>query len=143
MAKTLRMIARALAAIVLGYGLIVLLTIAGFNVWLGGANLFRGGLLLMAKGMLVALVAGLAGGYVAGLIGGARPMLHASLVLIPLLADSIYVFFFFPRETPLWFEIIGSAGLMLSTLAGGALRAWQNRSARILLSQMAPGGIQH
>jgi hypothetical protein len=142
MRKTLLMVARALAAIVLGYGLIVLLTIAGFNVWLGGANLFRGGLLLMAKGMLVAVVAGLVGGYVAGLVGGDRPMLHASLVLLPLMADSIYVFFFFPRETPLWFEVMGSAGLMLSTLAGGALRVWQNPSARILPPQVAPRGIQ-
>lgn len=143
MLRSLRVIARAIAAIIAGYGLIVVLTTAGFNGWLDGANLFRGGLALMAKGMLVALVAGLAGGYVAALIGGKRPMLHASLVLVPLLADSTYVFFFFPRETPLWFEVMGSAGLMLSTLGGGALRAWQLCSARIFPPEVAPGGVQH
>lgn len=143
MPASLRVIARAIAAIVAGYGLIVVLTTAGFNGWLEGANLFRGGLLLMAKGMLVALVAGLAGGYVAGWIGGMRPLLHASLVLLPLLADSIYVFFFFPRETPLWFEVMGSLGLMLATLGGGELRAWQIRSARTLPPGVVPGGIPH
>lgn len=114
-------------AVLAGYGLIVALTTAGFNGWLKGANLYLGGPAMMLKGLAVALIAGLSGGYVAALIGGRRPIFHSALVLLPLLADSFYVFFFFPRETPLWFEILGSAGLMAATLTGGALRNLQLR----------------
>lgn len=120
---------RAVVAIVLGYGLIVLLTIAGFVGWLRDANLYLGGPAMMAKGLLVAVVSGLAGGYAAALVGGRRPLLHAALVLLPLAADSYSVFFVLPRETPLWFEVIGSATLMSVTVGGGLLRALQRKGA--------------
>lgn len=120
-------VGRAVAAVLAGYGVIVALTTAGFTGWLKGANLYLGGPGMMLKGLVVALIAGLAGGYLAALIGGRRPILHAALVLLPLSADSFYVFFFFPRETPLWFEILGSAGLMAATLVAGLLRNLQLR----------------
>jgi hypothetical protein len=120
---------RAVAAAVAGYAIIVALTIAGFNGWLGGANLYAGGPALMLKGLVVAVVAGLAGGYAAALIGGRRPISHAALVLLPLAADSFYVLFILPRENPLWFEALASAGLMSATLAGGLLRQMQLRRA--------------
>ena len=81
----------------------------------------------MLKGFAVALIAGLGGGYLAALIGGRRAIFHSALVLLPLAVDSFYVFFIFPRETPLWFEVLGSAGLMAATLAGGLLRNLQLR----------------
>jgi hypothetical protein len=127
-AKSIMGVVRAFGAIVAGYAVIVALTTAGFTGWLENANLYLGGISLILKGMLVAVVAGVTGGYVAALIGGRRPLLHAALVLLPLAADSFYVFFVFPRQTPLWFEVIASAGLMAATLAGGVLRTLQKRT---------------
>lgn len=113
--------ARLVAAGLLGYGLIVVLTIAGFNGWLGAADLHRGGPLLQAQGTLVALVAGLAGGALAGVIGRHRPLFHALAVLPLLIADTTYVLLFFAGTAPWWFDLAGSLVLMGATVAGGAL----------------------
>jgi hypothetical protein len=113
--------ARLAAAGLLGYALIAVLTGAGFNGWLAGADLYRGGALLQAKGTLVALVAGLAGGALAAAIGPRRPLLHAAAVLPLLVADTLYVLFFFAGPAPWWFDLAGSLVLMASTLVGGTL----------------------
>ena len=104
-----------------GYGVIVALTILGFNVWLEGRAPYGGGPLLLFQGTMVAVVAGLAGGVVAALIGRRRPLLHAAVVLVPLALDTGWVLFFGPRTAPIWFDVMASATLMLFTLAGGGL----------------------
>jgi hypothetical protein len=106
-----------------GYGVIVLLTSLGFNGVLGGRALYGGSPLILAAGMLVAVIAGLVGGYIAGLIGPSRGLLNACLVLVPLTADTIYVLFFFKRSTaPLWFDALAAATLIICTVGGGLLR---------------------
>ena len=117
------LIARAVAAMIVGYAVIVLLTSLGFNGVLGGRPLYGGPPLILVAGMLVAVIAGVVGGYVAGLIGPGRGLLNALLVLIPLTGDTIFVLFFFKRGTaPFWFDALASATLMACTLCGGLLR---------------------
>lgn len=122
------MVLRLVAAGLLGYALIVLLTTLGFVGWLDDASLYQGDWVLKAKGMLVALVAGLAGGTLAGLIGRQQPFLHALAVLPLLVIDTIYVLFFFPRTDPIWFDLGGSLGLIAATLVGGWRVAMRSRS---------------
>jgi len=110
---------RLVLAAVLGYAVIVALTTLGFVGWLSNADLYRGTWQLKAQGTLVAVVSGLAGGALAGLIGRRRPLLHALTVLPFLVADTIYVLFVFPRTAPAWFELGGSLTLMAATVAGG------------------------
>jgi hypothetical protein len=129
---------RAALAAVAGYAAIVLLTTLGFNVWLGGANLYDGGPRLQAQGALVAVVSGLAGGALAAAIGRRRPLVHAAAVLIFLLADSAYVLFVLPLRAPWWFEAAGSLTLMASTLLGGWLQA-RLTAARRPLAGVGPG----
>jgi hypothetical protein len=121
---TWTMVPRLVAAAMLGYAIIVLLTTLGFVGWLDGANLYRGDWLLKLKGMLVALVAGLVGGSLAALVGGRRPVPHALAVLPFLLLDTAYVLFIFPRTDPIWFDLGGSIGLISATIAGGLLVAF-------------------
>ncbi len=105
-----------------GYGVIVLFTSLGFNGVLGGRPLYGDSPLLLVAGMLVAVIAGLVGGYTAGLIGPGRALLNASLVLVPLVGDTIYVLFFFKRSTaPFWFDALAAATLMVCTVGGGLL----------------------
>jgi hypothetical protein len=113
-------ILRLVVAGTLGYALIVVLTTVGFG-WLDGAGSYGKDWRLMAQGGAVALVSGLAGGALAGLLGGRRPLRHALAVLPWLLVDSTYVLFFFPRKDPFWFDLLGSLGLIAATIAGGAL----------------------
>jgi hypothetical protein len=117
------LIARAAAAMIVGYAVIVLLTSLGFNGVLGGHPLYGGPPLILAAGVLVAVIAGVVGGYVAGLIGPSRGLLNAFLVLVPLTGDTIFVLFFFRRSTaPFWFDALASATLMACTLCGGFFR---------------------
>jgi len=116
-------IVRGAAAMVAGYGAIVGLTSLGFNDVLGGRSLYGGPPLIPAAGMLVAVIAGLLGGYIAGFIGPGRGLLNTSLVLAPLIGDTIFVLFFFKRSTaPFWFDAMAAATLMISTVGGGFLR---------------------
>jgi hypothetical protein len=57
---------------IVGYGAIVGLTSLGFNGVLGGRTPSGGPPLILAAGMLVAVIAGLVGGYTAGFIGPGR-----------------------------------------------------------------------
>lgn len=116
----IRMIARTIAAIVVGYGVIVVITSVGFEMTHGGRSLWGSPppILLAAAG--VAVVAGLVGGYVAGLIGPFSGARDAAFVLLPLAGDTTYVLFFFRGPGgPMWFEAMGSATLMICTILGG------------------------
>ena len=116
------LIARAAAAMIVGYAVIVLLTSLGFNGVLGGRPIYGGPPLILAAGMLVAVIAGVVGGYIAGLIGPSRGLVNALLVLLPLIVDTSFVLFFFkPRTAPFWFDATASATLMACTLCGGLL----------------------
>jgi hypothetical protein len=118
----LKRVLRALAAMMFGYGVIVVLTSLGFNVVLGGRPIYGGSTLVLVSGMLVAVISGLAGGYVAGLIGPMRGLVNAMLVLIPLTIDTTFVLFFYKKSTaPFWFDAMASATLMMFTLVGGFL----------------------
>jgi hypothetical protein len=129
-------IVRGAAAMFVGYGVIVLLTSLGFNGVLGGRPLYGDSLLLLVGGMLVAVIAGLAGGYIAGLIGPGRGLLNASLVLIPLIGDTIFVLFFFKRSTaPFWFDALAAATLMACTLGGGLLRERSGGDRKVTASE--------
>src|SRR4029077_15771141 len=124
-------IVRGAAAMFVGYGVIVLLTSLGFNGVLGGRPLYGGSPLSLEAGMLVGVIAGLAGGYTAGLIGPGRGLFNASLVLVPLIGDTIFVLFFFKRSTaPFWFDALAAAALMICTVGGGFLREqWRTWTA--------------
>jgi hypothetical protein len=108
---------------IVGYVAIVGLTSLGFNGVLSGRTLYGGPPLILAAGMMVAVIAGLVGGYIAGFIGPGRGLLNASLVLVPLIGDTIFVSFFFKQSTaPFWFDAIAAATLMICTVGGGFLR---------------------
>jgi hypothetical protein len=101
---------------------IVVLTSLGFNVVLGGRPIYGASTLVLASGMLVAVISGLAGGYIAGLIGPMRGLINAMLVLIPLSVDTVFVLFFYKKSSaPFWFDAMASATLMIFTLVGGFL----------------------
>jgi hypothetical protein len=124
---------RSLAAIVGGYGAIMVITVYGFRA-LHQASGFRDWygtpppVLLAAT--LVTIIAGLAGGSLAGQVGPFRPIANAALVLLPVTADSTWVFLYYHGGSPKWFETLGALTLMVFTFAGGALIELRSRSRR-------------
>ena len=110
-------------ASVCGYGVIAVVTILGFNVWLDGIQFYGAGPLRLGQAGLVLLVAGGAGGALAALIGGARPLAHGLGVWVFIALDTGYVVFFFEDPAPWWFHLLGGLTLMATTLAGALLVA--------------------
>jgi hypothetical protein len=127
----MRVLLRSLAAIAGGYGAITVLTIHGFRVLekMSGFRDWYGTpppVLLAAT--FVTVIAGLAGGSIAGQVGAFRPIANAALVLLPIIADSTWVFLYYKGSSPKWFEVIGALTLMACTIAGGALNELRSRS---------------
>jgi hypothetical protein len=113
---------RWVAAGVLGYVLISVLTTLGFSTWLGDPAFSQEPWEMQAKGALVAVAAGLSGGALAALLGRARPVLHTLAVLPFLIVDSGYVLFFLaPRRDPFLYDLGAALTLIAATLAGGVL----------------------
>ena len=127
----MRVFLRSIAAIVVGYGVIDVLTSVAFGA-LTKASGFRDWwgtppwVLLTAT--IITLVSGLIGGSLAGVIGPFRPLSNAALVLLPLIADSTWVVLVYKSTSPQWFEILGALTLMACTIAGGAIIELRSRS---------------
>lgn len=116
--KLLRIL-RSLASILLGYIVIVVCTTAGFKP-LGGIIHVHAPLPIQVTGALVAIVCGLLGGATAAFVAGRYPVWHASGVLLFLFFDTAVVFSRGSAD-PVWFDLAGSATLMLATVSGGVL----------------------
>lgn len=119
MATTLLKLSRSVASVLLGYIVIVACTIIGFKP-LGVIVHLHAPLHVQVAGALVAIVSGLLGGVTAALVAGRYPARHAAAVLILLCVDTGFVL---SRGSPdpLWFDLSGSATLMLATVSGGIL----------------------
>ncbi len=119
---------RSAASVLVGYGVIVLCTSIGFTP-LGGIVHVHAPLGIQAAGALVAIVSGLLGGASAALVAPAHPVRHAAAVLIFLAIDTAVVLS--RGADPAWFELSGSATLMLATIGGGVLYRRATRRHRL------------
>ena len=129
MRTTLLKLLRSLAGVLLGYFVIVLCTIAGFKP-LGGIVHLHAPLRIQVAGVLVAIVSGLLGGVTASFVAGRHPVRHAAAVLIFLIIDTAVVLSR-GRTDPVWFDLLGSATLMLATVSGGMLYRLMTRPRRL------------
>jgi hypothetical protein len=119
MRMTLLKIFRSLASVLLGYIVIVVCTIVGFKP-LGTIVHLQAPLRIQAAGALVAILSGLMGGVTASFVAGRHPVQHATGVLVFLFIDTAVVLSRGSTD-PLWFDLSGSATLMLATVSGGVL----------------------
>jgi hypothetical protein len=129
MRKTLLNFLRSLASVVMGYIVIVVCTIAGFKP-LGGIVHLHASLRIQAAGALVAIISGVLGGVTASIVAGRYPVRHATAVLIFLFVDTAVVLSRGSTD-PVWFDLSGSAALMLATVSGGVLYRVVTRPRRL------------
>ena len=123
--QTFLRVGRSIGAVLAGYGVIVLGTVLTFEVALGGIGYEKSGPLVLLAATLGAALTGGAGGYVAAALAGRRPVEHAVAVLLPLTVDTAFVIFSGISSDPVWFDLAGSATLMVTAVLGGLLRARQ------------------
>ena len=111
---------RSVVAVVGGYLIVAAGTILTFNVLVGQVTVDSSPrqLILGASG---AVLSGLAGGVVAGIIAPRFPFGHAAAVLLFLAFDTASVL---AKGTgPAWFDLAGSGILAISVLFGGWIMA--------------------
>lgn len=106
----------------LGYVVIVIGTILTLEVFLGGVGYYKSSAGVLALAGLGAVVSGLLGGYLAGWIGGSRPVQYAMGVLFFLVLDTTLFVFSGKSVDPVWFNLADGAILMAATVLGGFVR---------------------
>ena len=122
---------RYAAAAVAGYLLIVLGTTLILEVLLDGFTFTGSSAGALAVATAGVLLSGLAGGYLAGWIGGPRPVAHALGVLVFLTVDTTYVVTSGISKDPIWFDLVAGIGLMAATVLGGFLRRAVRRRSEV------------
>jgi hypothetical protein len=115
-------VVRSILAVVFGYIVIAAGTILTFNIIVGQISVASSPSQLLA-GTVGAVLSGLAGGMVAGLVAPRAPILHALGIWILLAIDTASVIA--KGSDPVWFDLAGSGILAVAAVIGGALIAWR------------------
>lgn len=127
----MRTFLRSLAAMIAGYAVIVIITSFAFDLILGHSLVRKDDPREVAIGTVIAIAAGLLGGWVATLVGVLRPLANASLAAIPIAVESTYLLTFRTKPDELLHSAAGGLVLFGSTIAAGAIREmWQRRYSR-------------
>lgn len=112
---------RSLLAVLAGYLAIALGNVLTLELLLGGISWTGSSPGELAVATVGAAAAGLAGGWVATVVAGRRPLLHACGVLIPLALDTVWVITSGVSSDPIWFDLGGSLTLMAACVLAGYL----------------------
>ncbi len=116
---------RSVTAVVGGYLVVAAGTILTFNVLVGQVTIDSNPR-QMILGTIGAVLSGIAGGVVAGVVAPRFPFGHAAAVLLFLAIDTASVL---AKGTgPAWFDLAGSGILAISVLFGGWIIARRARS---------------
>ena len=129
MTPTIRSGLRSVGAVLAGFAIITLGTVFTFAVLVEDFGYMTSGPAELLIGTLGALASGVAGGLVAGRLAATHPLGHAAALAVPIALDTASIVASAgPGSDPLWFDLGGSAILLLGALVGGYLVATKGRS---------------
>ncbi len=124
MTSTIRSVLRSAGAVLAGFAVITLGTVFTFEVLVDDFGYYTSGPTDLVICTIGALVSGLAGGFVAGRLAARHPLQHAAALVVPIALDTASIVASAgPSSDPLWFDLGGSATLLLGALLGGCLSA--------------------
>ena len=125
-----RTILRSIAALLAGYAVVVVVTSVAFPLVLGHPLVRKDDPREVLLGTIIAVIAGLAGGWVATLAGVLRPVANATLVTIPIALETTLVLWLRTPRDEIVFSAAGAIILMGSAVAAGFLRELFSRRHR-------------
>ena len=132
---TLRSILRSVGAVIAGFAVITAGTLFTFLVLVPDFGYYTTSLRGLALGTLGALVAGIGGGWLAARLAASHPLRHAAALAIPIGLDTAsFLSTAGPGADPVWFDLGGSATLLVGALVGGYLVTTRERAAEPELS---------
>lgn len=129
---TLLSILRGIAAIIVGYAIIVIFAILFQDVSFGGLSLAKSPWHHLLIGGSMTVVGALIAGYVMPIIANRQPYIYAWILAIWVLAEGIYLWVAGITTNPLLFDIAASSSLSIGVLVGCYYRVRQ-RGARVVM----------
>lgn len=112
---------RSVGAVVAGFAVIAVGTVLTFEVLLDGISYHGSSLAELAIATVGALASGLAGGFVAARLAPRYPLRHAVALAIPISLDTASILASSASSDPWWFDLGGSATLLLGAVVAGYL----------------------
>jgi len=113
-----------------GFAVIALGTTFTFTVLVDDFGYYTSGPADLVIATLGALASGVAGGLLAGWLAASRPLQHAAALVVPIGLDTASIVASAgPGSDPLWFDLGGSATLLVGSLVGGYLVATRGRAS--------------
>lgn len=124
MSFTVRSGLRSFGAVLAGFAVIILGTVFTFTVLARNFGYYTSSPLELVIGTAGALASGLVGGAVAAWLSARYPLRHAAGLAVPIALDTASIVAAAgPESDPLWFDLGGSAILLVGALVGGYLVA--------------------
>ena len=123
--NTFLRIVRSVAAIFVGYFVMGMLITLVQETWLGGVSYHTSSLSVLAVAGFFTFLSAVAGGVVAGLIAGRRPLLHGLVMCLLVVAETTWLVRTGRADGPLWFDAMAAASLMVGMLLGALLSVWR------------------
>lgn len=120
---------RSVGAVVAGFAVITLGTVFTFTVLVSDFGWYKSTPAEMVVATLGALASGIAGGWVAARLAAGHPLRHAAALVVPIALDTASIIASAgPESDPLWFDLGGSATLLVGAIVGGY---WFERRDRV------------
>ncbi len=122
---------RSVGAVLAGFAVITMGTVLTFTVLLDGIGYHESSLAELAVATIGALASGLAGGFVAARLAARHPLRHAGALAIPISLDTASILASNASSDPWWFDLGGSATLLLGAVVAGYLVKTRLLSRRV------------
>ncbi|MDX1502688.1 MAG: hypothetical protein R3325_10035 [Thermoanaerobaculia bacterium] len=116
---TLLTVLRWLAAGLVGFLVISLGTTLVLEVWFDGVTFHTSSPTVLVVSGVANFLVGIAGGVVAALLGGRRPLVSAAVIGGWVTLDTINILRSDRFDDPAWFTLLAGVGLVTAALVGG------------------------
>ena len=132
--KTLLNLLRSLAAVVIGYLVLVALITLVQEVWFGGVGFYKSSLTVLMVAGFFTFLSAVAGGLVAVLIAKSNGKIHTLVMCLLVVVETITLTVTGGTTDPLWFDLLASGSLIIGIMLGAFLheRLRTNLDNRVL-----------
>jgi len=132
--KTLLNLLRSLAAVVIGYLVLVALITLVQEVWFGGVGFYKSSLTVLMVAGFFTFLSAVAGGLVAVLIAKSHGKIHTLVMCLLVVVETITLTVTGGTTDPLWFDLLASGSLIIGIMLGAFLheRLRTNLDNRVL-----------
>jgi len=132
--KTLLNLLRSISAVVIGYLVMAALITLVQEVWFGGVGFYKSSLVVLMVAGFFTFLSAVAGGLVASLIAKSHGKIHALVMCLLIVVETIQLIVTGGSSDPLWFDILASGSLIIGIMLGAFLheRLRTNLDNRVL-----------